>query len=459
MQWTKPGDAEYDERRALFNAMIDKRPRLIAGCSDAADVRAALARGQEDGLPVAVRAGGHSVAGMSTVEGGLVVDVRPMKAVEVDPASRRVRAGAGVTWGELDAQTQRHGLATTGGRVSSTGVAGFTLGGGSGWLDRVHGLACDNLVSADLVTADGLELHVDDEHHPELMWALRGGGGNFGVVTRLELALHPLGPTVEAGLFIWDATEVGTALARAYRDWADGAPDQLGSWLLMTTGPDEDFVPAHLRGRPIALVAALWAGDLDDGHEAMEPMRALDPAADLMEPRPYTELQSMLDDVPGNRHYWSAEYHDAFPDDALDVLVGSALTAPSPLTQQILFRWGGAAARVPEDRTPMTHRDAAWVTHPFAVWQDAADDAGNVAWVRRFRGDIAPWASGGVYLNFVGDEGQDRVRAAYGEEKYRRLAEVKAAYDPGNVFRGNQNIAPAGSARLADAGHVEVGNP
>lgn len=456
MFWTQPGDDDYDERRALFNAMIDKRPRLIAGCESAADVREALERARRDHLEVAVRAGGHSVAGMSTNDDGLVVDVRPMKRIEVDAAARRVRVGAGVTWGELDAATQQHGLVTTGGRVSSTGVAGFTLGGGSGWLDRRHGLACDNLRAVDIVTADGRELHVDADHHPELFWALRGGGGNFGVVTSFEFTVHPLGPIVQAGLYAWPTRELGGDLARAYREWATGAPEELGSWLLLTNGPDEDWVPDDLTGEPVSLLCAMWAGDAAEGAEFMRPLRDLEPRIDLMEPRPYTEFQSMLDDVPGNRHYWSADYHDDFPDPAVEVFVASAVQAPSPLTQQILFGWGGAAGRVPEEDTPLTNRGAAWVTHPFAVWKSPLDDHVNIEWVRQFRRDISPWANGGVYLNFIGDEGDGRIRKAYGEAKYRRLAEVKAEYDPGNVFRGNQNIAPASSAGLADAGHVEV---
>lgn len=441
MFWTQPGDPHYDERRALFNAMVDKRPRLIAGCESASDVREALARAREEDLPVAVRAGGHSVAGMSTNDGGLVVDVRPMKQLEVDPDRSRVKVGAGVTWAELDAVTQQHGLATTGGRVSSTGVAGFTLGGGSGWLERSHGLACDNLLAADIVLADGRELHVDVEHHRDLLWALRGGGGNFGVVTSLELALHRLGPTVHAGFFAWPTDTRGEELARAYRDWATDAPDELGSWLLMTTAPEEEFVPQHLVGKGMTMVASLWAGDPATGRDVMAPMRALEPEIDLMTERPYTEFQSMLDDVPGNRHYWSADHHDALPDEALDVIVASIRSAPSPLTQQLFLPWGGAVARVADEDTPLTNRGAAWVSHPFAVWEDSADDQANIGWVRDFRQQIAPYATGGVYLNFIGDEGEGRIRNAFGE-KYERLAAVKAEYDPGNLFRGNQNVAP-----------------
>jgi FAD/FMN-containing dehydrogenase len=451
MFWTQPGDDDYDDRRALFNAMVDKRPRLIAGCETPADVAAALERARADDLEVAVRAGGHSVAGMSTNDDGLVIDVRPMKSVDIDPFARRARVGAGLTWGELDEATQAHGLAVTGGRVSTTGVAGFTLGGGSGWLDRKYGLACDNLVGAEVVLADGRELRVDAEHHPDLFWALRGGGGNFGVVTTFEFDLHPVGPDVQAGFFLWPTRTQGKEIARAYRDWATGAPEELGSWLLMAVAPDEEFVPDHLKGEPMTMLAAMWAGDPEDGHEYMDPLRHLEPHVDMMAPRPYTEFQSILDDVPGNRHYWSADYHDTFPDEALDVFVRSAVEAPSPLTQQILFAWGGAAGRVAEEATPLTNRSAPWVTHPFAVWQDPREDEANIDWVRRFRRDIAPFANGGVYLNFIGAEGTDRIRQAYGEAKYDRLRQVKQEYDPQNVFRGNQNIAPAAaSVGLAD---------
>lgn len=459
MLWTEPGDPHYDERRALFNAMIDRKPALIAGCETPEDVVVALERARTGRLPVAVRAGGHSVAGLSSVDAGLVIDLRPMKRTEVDRVRRRAVVGGGVTWGELDAATQEHGVAVTGGRVSTTGVAGFTLGGGSGWLDRRYGLACDSLEAVELVTADGTLLRVDQAHHPELFWALHGGGGNFGVVTSLEFALHPVGPVVLAGLLAWPTETHGHEIAHAYRDWAADAPDDLGSWLLMTTGPEEDWVPPDLVGRPISLLCALWVGDPDEGEDLMRPLRHLEPAVDLMEQRAYTEFQSMLDDVPGNRHYWSADYHDALPDEALEVLVQSALEAPSPLTQQIFFGWGGAVARVPEGATPITQRQAPWVSHPFAVWTEPLEDHANIEWVREFRRDIAPWATGGVWLNFIGHEGPGRIRKAYGEEKYRRLTEVKSAYDPSNLFRSTQNIVPSDrSVRLTDAGHVEVGH-
>jgi FAD/FMN-containing dehydrogenase len=436
------GDPRYDEARAVFNAMIDKRPAVIAQCASPADVAEALVMAASEGYDVAVRAGGHSVAGMSVNDGGLVVDVRPMKQIDVDPDARQARVGAGVTWSELDRATQEHGLATTGGRVSTTGVAGFTLGGGSGWLERSYGLACDNLVSVDLVTADGRQVTASEDENPDLFWALHGGGGNFGVATSFVFRLHPVGPTVTAGLMLWPG-EAATEVARLFRDLAHDGPDELGSGLVFLTGPPEDFVPAHLQGTTLVTVAALWAGAVDEGAEAVAPLRDLSPEVDLVGPMPYADFQCMIDDPPGMHNYWSADYHDAFPDEAIDIFVKYGFERQSPLAQQILFPWGGAVARVAEDATPMTRRTVPWVTHPFAVWEHAADTDENIEWARAFRRDISQFASGGVYLNFIGDEGTDRVRAAYGDEKYDRLAAIKGEWDPQNVFAGNQNITPA----------------
>lgn len=445
MQWIGPTDTEYDERRALFNAMIDKRPRVIAACADAGDVRAALDRAGHERLAVAVRSGGHAVAGQSTNDDGLVIDVRPMKGVQIDPAARRARVGAGCTWGDFDAAAQRHGLATTGGRVSTTGVTGLTLGGGSGWLERQHGLACDNLLAVELVTSDGREIRADDTQNRDLLWASKGGGGNFGVVTALEFRLHPVGPEILGGLLAWPA-DAAPEVARAYRDWADDAPDQLGSGLVVLTGPPEDFIPQHLQGQPLVAIAVLWNGDVSAGTAVVQPMRDLGPDVDLVGPMPYTQLQSMIDDPPGLRQYWSADYHDSFPDEALDVFLAAGASRPSPLTQHLLLPWGGELARIPEDSTPLTQRAARWVSHPFATWENAADDEANFAWVRDYRAATAPFTTGGVYLNFIGDEGDERIKAAFGDEKYERLAQIKSEYDPGNVFAGNQNIRPKVSA-------------
>lgn len=435
-------DPRYEETRSIFNAMVKKRPAVIAQCASPGDVREALQHASDQGYDVAVRAGGHSVAGMSLNDGGLVVDVRPMKAIEVDPGAKQVRVGAGVTWGEFDRATQEHGLATTGGRVSTTGVAGLTLGGGSGWAERAWGLACDNLVSVDLVTADGREVTASESENPDLFWALHGGGGNFGIATSFVFRLHALGPIVTAGLMIWPG-DAAPDVAKLYRDYAATAPDALGSGLVMLTGPPEEFVPPHLQGTTVVGFAALWVGDPAAGAEAVAPMRALGPAVDLVGEMPYADFQCMLDDPPGLNNYWSADYHNSFPDDALDVFVKYGFERQSPFTQQILIPWGGAVARVPEEATPMTNRDVAWITHPFAVWEGDENNDANIEWARAFRRDIASYASGGIYLNFIGDEGEDRVRAAYGDEKYRRLQSIKAEWDPGNVFKGNQNITPA----------------
>jgi FAD/FMN-containing dehydrogenase len=438
-------DARYDDARAVFNAMIDRYPAVIARCATPGDVASALEIARRERLAVAVRAGGHSVAGMSVNDGGIVIDVRPMKQIAVDPRTRTVSAGAGVTWGEFDAATQLHGLATTGGRVSTTGIAGFTLGGGSGWAERKFGLACDNLVSVDLVTADGEQLTASATSHPDLFWALHGGGGNFGVATALEYQLHPLGPTVLAGLLLWPA-DAGREVARAYRDLAADAASELGSGLVFLTGPPDEFVPGYLQGKTVAGMALLWAGEPGDGQDAVRPFLELEPAVNLVAPMPYAQFQQMIDDPPGMRNYWSADYHDEFDDDALDVFVRYGCERQSPYAQQILFPWGGAVADPSESDTPMANRSVRWITHPFAVWDDPATDDANITWARSYRRDIARHTTGGIYLNFIGDEGQDRVRAAYGPANYERLTRIKADYDPANVFRGNQNIQPAAMA-------------
>lgn len=443
--WIGPESAAYDERRELFNAMIDKKPRIIAACEGAADVGEALERARHDLLPVAVRSGGHSVAGASSNDDGLVIDVRPMSSVEIDVTRRRARVGAGCTWAAFDAAAQEFGLATTGGRVSTTGVSGLTLGGGSGWLERQHGLSCDNLLAVELVTADGRVLRADDTQHQDLLWASKGGGGNFGVVTALEFQLHPIGPTIIGGLMAWPADR-GVEVSRAFRDWADDAPEELGTGLVMLTGPPEDFIPKHLHGQPLIAIALCWTGDEARGADVVQVMRDLDPDVDLVGPMPYAELQSMLDDPPGFRQYWSADYHDSFPDDALDVFLEAGARRASPLTQHLLLPWGGALARVDDDATPLGQRSARWVSHPFATWEDPADDAANIAWVREYRKANSPFTTGGVYLNFIGDEGEDRIKAAFGAKKHERLVQIKSEYDPGNVFAGNQNIHPAASA-------------
>jgi FAD/FMN-containing dehydrogenase len=439
----RPGGKAYEEARTLFNAMVDKRPALIVQCSGPGDVIAALRVGREHALEIAVRSGGHSVAGASLCDGGLVLDVRPMKSIEVDPVARTARVGAGCTWGDVDRATQKHGLATTGGRVSTTGVAGLTLGGGSGWLERRHGLACDNLISVELVTADGELIRASVDEHPELFWALHGGVGNFGVVTTLEFQLHPVGPDVLAGLLVYEA-ERGAELLRLVRDVMADAPDEFGPAIGYLTVPVDDELPAGLHGRLVAALVVCWSGPVEEGERLLSPFRGLGPLVDLVDVVPYADFQCSIDDPPGYRNWWTAEYLHVVTDEAIDVIHRHSLEMPSPgPAQSFVVPWGGAVARIGEDDTPMTQRDTTWVVHPFALWEDAADDERVMGWAKGFRDDIERLSSGGVYLNFVGDEGHDRVVAAFGEEKYHRLAMVKARYDPDNVFRGNQNIKPS----------------
>lgn len=442
----RPGDEEYDEARTLFNSMIDKRPALIAQCAGTDDVIAALSYAREQGLEIAVRAGGHSVAGASLCDGGLVIDVRPMKDIAVDPMARTARVGAGCTWADVDRATQRHGLATTGGRVSTTGVSGLTLGGGSGWLERRHGLSCDNLISVELVTADGELITASAGEHAELFWALHGGGGNFGVATALTFQLHPVGPDVLAGLLLYDAGR-GADLLRLTRDIMVDAPEEFGPAIGYLTVPPEDELPAELHGRLVSALVFCWSGRIADGERFVEPFRALGPVADLVGVVPYADFQRSIDDPPGYRNWWTAEYLHVVTDEAIDIIHEHSMKTPTPSpAQSFIVPWGGAVARVGEDETPMTQRDATWVIHPFALWESPDDDDRVIGWAKAFRDDIARLASGGVYLNFIGDEGEDRVRAAFGEEKYGRLARLKAQYDPDNVFRGNQNIRPATTA-------------
>ena len=435
----EPGDARYEDACTLFNAMIERRPRLVAECAGAGDVIAALALAREHDLPVAVRGGGHSVAGLSLCDGGIVLDLRPMSGVDVDSERRVVRAGGGALWADVDRATQAYGLATTGGRVSTTGVAGLTLGGGSGWLERKHGLACDQLVAAELVTADGELVRASADEHPELLWALRGGGGSFGVVTALELRLHPLGPEVWAGLALFGADR-GQEVLRAFRDVMNEAPDELSLACAFVTAPDEEDVPRALRGRPAVAVAGMWAGRVDDGERALAPIRALLPDADWFAPTAYTDFQCSLDDPPGYRNYWTAENVADLPERALDRLASRAAELPAGPSQLFIVAWGGAVRRSGPDASPLAGREARFIVHPLLLWEDAADDDRLLALGRGFRDDMRPWSVGATYPNFLGHEGAARMRSAFGASR-ERLAAVKAAWDPAGVFRTHQDIA------------------
>jgi FAD/FMN-containing dehydrogenase len=439
------GDSGYEEARAIFNAMIDRRPAVIAQCESVADVKAAIEHARAADLEIAIRSGGHSVAGASLSDGGLVIDMRRMNAVEVDPAARTATVAGGATWSHFDRATQPHGLMAPGGRVSTTGVSGLTLGGGSTWLERKFGFACDNLVSVDLVTADGREVTASEDENSELFWALHGGGGNFGVATKLVFSLHEL-PAATLAMLLWPA-DAGTEVTRAYRDLiAAGAPDELGGGVAYITGPPEEFVPEHLQDELCAGVIAIYAGTEAELREALAPIYALEPQGGLTAEMPYAEIQCAIDDPPGYRNYWSAEHLTGFPDEAVHVFCARAhdMVVPSP-SQHIVFPWGGAVGRAAAD-WPLPHRNAAWVVHPLGLWEDPLDDGRALAWGRGICADVQPWATGAVYLNFVGDEGEDRVRAGYGEANYERLAAVKAEFDPDNVFHLHHNIKPAALA-------------
>lgn len=435
-----PGDPRYDEARTLYNAMIDRRPAAIAQCETADDIAATVCLAQETGVELAVRGGGHSVSGQSLTDGGVVADLRRMNRVTVDPDARTEVVGGGALMSDLDQASQPYGLATTGGRVSTTGVGGFTLGGGSGWLERKFGLACDNLLAAELVTAGGGTVRATEQENPELFWALHGGGGNFGVATSLTLRLHPL-PVTSLALLLWPA-DAGPDVVRAYRDFMADAPDEVGGGLIYLTGPPEDFVPGHLVGHLLCAVLIVYCGRLTEAREVAAPMLRLGHAGELLAELPYAELQRTFDDPPGFRNHWSAEHLARFPDEAVDRFCARAydMVVPSP-SQHVLFPQAGAVARA-GGQYPVPWRHAPWVAHPFGLWADSADDDRARRWAHAVRADLEPWSAGAVYLNFIGDEGEDRVIAGLGADNYKRLAAVKAEYDPDNLFRLNHNIKP-----------------
>ncbi|WP_037670296.1 FAD-binding oxidoreductase [Streptomyces griseus] len=436
-----PEDPGYDDARAVFNAMIDRRPAVIAQCADESDVVRSVRFARDLDLKVAVRGGGHSVAGMALNDGGLVIDLRRMHEVTVHPAAEAVRVGGGATMSHLDRATQPYGLATTGGRASTTGVGGFVLGGGTGWLDRWCGLAVDNLLGVELVTADGSRTHASADENPDLFWALHGGGGNFGVATALTLKLHEM-PEFSIALLLF-LPEHGREAVRTYRDLIKVAPNEAGGAVIYLTAPPEEFVPPHLVGSLMCGVLLTYVGGEEDLRKLAEPLLALPHEAEVVGTMPYADVQCMIDDPPGLRNYWSAEYLRDAPDAFVDVYCARADSMPVPTgTQHVLFPQGGAIAEGPGDY-PVPYRDAPWAVHPFGIWEDPADDERGIRWVRDVREDVRPWSTGDVYLNFIGDEGPERVIAGVGAENARRLAELKRRHDPDNVFRSNHNIRPA----------------
>ena len=437
--------AEYDTARAVWNGAIDRYPRLIARCGGTPDVAAAVRFAREHDLEIAVRGGGHNVAGTAVCDDGIVIDLSAMRAVRVDPGGSTVRVQGGALWGDVDNQTQAVGLATTGGIISHTGVAGLTLGGGLGWLMRKHGLTIDNLLATDVVTAEGELLRASESEHPDLFWALRGGGGNFGVVTSFEFRLHPVGPDVLAGPILWDAADT-TEVLRFYRDFIRHAPDELGTVVRFGTAPPLPVVPEELHWRPVVLIGACHTGPMQDAEMLLRPLRAFGtPLLDLIAPTPYVGHQSALDStVPhGWKYYWKSTYLPELRDDLIDVIATHAFASRSARSYAAMFHLGGAVSRVPDAATAFGHRQVSHAITLDAVWR-SGEDAGetDMAWTRHFFAALDRYRDG-VYVNFLGgDEAAERIRDAYGTVVYDRLVAVKTRYDPDNVFHHNQNIRP-----------------
>jgi FAD/FMN-containing dehydrogenase len=445
------GDHRYDELRRVFNGMIDRRPAVIARCTDARDVSAAVTFARDRGLPVSVYGGGHNVTGNAVCDDGVTIDLRPMKGIDIDPGARTCRAEAGATWGELDAATQEYGLAVTGGRVSTTGVSGLALGGGSGWIERKCGYTVDNLLSVETVTADGQILTASADENPELFWGTRGGGGNFGVATSFEFRLHPIGPTVLGGMLLYPAERAAAVLAN-FRDVMAQADDEVGSGVSLFTAPAHEPIPEPVRGQPVVGVIACYAGPVTKGAAALAPLREFGPPAiDTIEPIPYVALQQLIDSPypAGLRNFWTGDFLSGLPDEAIEIMCRFHLSKPSPLTQILTLPGGGAAARVPDGTTAVSDRGAPFNVHITSLWPDPVDDDANIAWTRELSAALKPFTTGRVYVNFIGDEGQERVVASFGRHGYARLQALKQRYDPDNVFRSNQNIKPRAAASTA----------
>ena len=430
----RPGDDGYDEARKIFNGMIDKRPALIARCAGASDVIKSVNFARTNDLLVAVRGGGHSFPGKSVCDGGIVIDLSAMKSVRVDPVKRTARAEAGAKWIDLDSETQGFGLATTGGTVSDTGIAGLTLGGGFGWLMRSRGMTCDNLLSADVVTADGRFLVASGIENADLFWGLRGGGGNFGVVTSFEYQLYPL-EQVLGGMIIYPFDKAREVI-RFFTEFSDKGPDELTLGVGMVTSPE---------GHPASAILACYSGPIDEGEKVLRPLREFgSPIQDMIGPMPYSGMQTLLDEaaLPGNRYYLRSDFMTELSDDAIDTMVSHFAKVPSPLTAVLTFQMGGVANRISTEATAFVHRDVAYDFEAISIWTDPADDDKNVRWTRAFGDAMHSFASGGVYVNSLEDEGEDRVKAAYNASAYQTLVAVKNKYDPTNLFRLNQNIKP-----------------
>jgi FAD/FMN-containing dehydrogenase len=437
-QLLNPVDEGYEQRRRIWNGMIDRRPALIARCATPADVQAAVKLARAEGLPLSVRGGGHNVAGLAVCEQGLMVDLSAMRGVQVDPVKREAVAAPGVLWGEFDAATQAHGLATTGGQVSHTGIAGLTLGGGLGYLMGKHGAACDNLLSVDLVTADGELLTASAEQNADLFWAVRGAGANFGIVTSFRYQVHPLSEVL-AGMLLYPLERAAEVVAFHKEFLAGGTPDELDTTVGFLRSPE---------GMPLVGIIAVYAGAIADGERVLEPLRKFGPPiADLIAPMPYTAAQSMVDNAApiGDRYYWKSNFVSGLEPGLAAVLRDASAAAPSPMSMILIFEIKGQIQRVPKDAMAFDHRDENFEMSIIARWKDPQQDVANMQWARDTWTAAQPYARATVYANHLAaDETPERVRAGYGSGKYDKLVALKSRYDPDNLFRSNHNIAPAG---------------
>ncbi len=439
----RPGDRGYDEHRRVWNGSIDRRPGLIARCTSVADVIAAARFGRDAGMAVAVRSGGHSYPGLSVCDAGLVIDLGQMKGIRVDPEARTARAQAGVLLGEMDRETQAFGLAVPAGIVTHTGLAGLTLGGGVGWLERKHGLTIDQLISVDLVTTEGELVRASESENAELFWGLRGGGGNFGIVTEFEFRLNPVGPTVLAGPVMWPMEDAPQVL-RFYREWIKEVPEELTTIVTCRRVLPVPTVPAELHGRHVVIVGSCYAGPVEEGERVMKPMREFgSPLLDVCAPRPFVQHQAMLD--PAFPHGWWYYIRSAnlaeLGDEVIDAMADHGLRIASPVTVFSIFHLGGAVARVGEDEAAFTGRDAGHVLNVIGITRTGDGFDPEREWARALWSALQPHHQN-VYVNFLMEEGEERIRQAYGAEKYERLKALKRAWDPENVFRRNQNISP-----------------
>ncbi|MCB2147890.1 MAG: FAD-binding oxidoreductase [Deltaproteobacteria bacterium] len=436
-----PGDPNYNDVREIWNAMIDRRPAVIVQCAEADDVPHAIAYARDNGLEISIRGGGHNIAGSALCNNGVVIDFSSMRAVKVVAQKRRAYVEPGATLGDFDKAVQAHGLATPVGINSTTGIAGLTLGGGFGWLTRKYGMTVDSLISAAMVTADGRKIQVSEDENPDLFWAIRGGGGNFGIVTEFEFALHPVGPEILAGLIVFPVDQAKQVLEN-YREFVKSAPEELSIWVVLRKAPPLPFLPVHVHGKEVVVLAIFYAGDIAEGEKLIDPLRRFGNAyGEHVGAQPYVQWQQAFDPLltPGARNYWKSHNFIELRDGALDSIIEFVGKIPFPQCEIFLGLIAGAANRVSSNAMAYGHRDAKFVLNVHGRWDEAAQDETGMAWARAFFKASAPYASAGAYVNFMTEDEGDRVAAAYGVN-YARLKQVKKKYDPKNIFHNNQNI-------------------